>query len=105
MKFWRDEISMFFSYGAAPADLKKAVGLIDDGIVNVRKIKQHTARLLRCCNELEHRALPLSDQAFRLGEHHVGASLQGDPAPVLLAPKSPNDFSKDRRLSTPWMAN
>ena len=41
MQCWRDEISMFFSYGAAPDDLKKAIELIEDGLVNVRKMITH----------------------------------------------------------------
>jgi len=38
LRFWRDEISIFFSYGAAPDDLKEAIGLIDSGTINVRKM-------------------------------------------------------------------
>jgi L-iditol 2-dehydrogenase len=45
MKFWRNEISIFFSYGAAPADLQKALTLIDDGTVNVRKMITHKVSL------------------------------------------------------------
>jgi L-iditol 2-dehydrogenase len=45
MKFWRDEISMIFSYGAAPDDLKKAIELIDEGLVNVRKMITHKVPL------------------------------------------------------------
>jgi L-iditol 2-dehydrogenase len=45
MKFWRDEISMFFSYGASPDDLKKAIELIEEGLVNVRKMITHKVPL------------------------------------------------------------
>ena len=45
IKSWRDEISIFFSYGAAPADLRKAMELIENGVVNVRKMITHTVPL------------------------------------------------------------
>jgi len=41
LRFWRDEISIFFSYGAAPDDLKEAIDLIDSGRINVRKMITH----------------------------------------------------------------
>jgi L-iditol 2-dehydrogenase len=44
-KFWRDEISIFFSYGAAPDDLNKAMELINSGTVNVRKMVTHRVPL------------------------------------------------------------
>ena len=41
LRFWRDEITVAFSYGAAPADLQKAMDLISRGTVNVRKMITH----------------------------------------------------------------
>ena len=41
LRFWRDEITLTFSYGAAPDDLKEAIGLIDSGRINVRKMITH----------------------------------------------------------------
>ena len=45
MKFWRDEISLFFSYGAALHDLNKAIDLIQSSTVNVRKMVTHRVPL------------------------------------------------------------
>jgi L-iditol 2-dehydrogenase len=44
-RFWRDEISLFFSYGAAPHDLKKAIDLIDKRMINVTKMITHKVQL------------------------------------------------------------
>jgi len=54
MRFWRDEIAVDFSYGAAPGDLQEALELINNGRVNVGKMITHV--------------LPLSDigKAFKL---------------------------------------
>ncbi|MBE0425978.1 MAG: alcohol dehydrogenase catalytic domain-containing protein [Nitrospirae bacterium] len=41
LRFWRDEITLTFSYGAVPSDLQKAIELIDRGRINVRKIITH----------------------------------------------------------------
>jgi L-iditol 2-dehydrogenase len=41
LRFWRDEITVTFSYGAAPADLQKAMELIGSGTVNVRSMITH----------------------------------------------------------------
>jgi len=38
LRFWRDEITITFSYGATPDDLKNAIGMIDRGAVDVRKM-------------------------------------------------------------------
>jgi L-iditol 2-dehydrogenase len=38
LRFWRDEITITFSYGAAPDDLKNAIEMIDRGEVNVGKM-------------------------------------------------------------------
>ncbi len=38
LRFWRDEITVTFSYGAAPDDLREALELIDSSRVNVRKM-------------------------------------------------------------------
>lgn len=38
LSFWRDEITVLFSYGAAPADLQKAMELIESGSINIRKM-------------------------------------------------------------------
>lgn len=45
MRFWRDEISVAFSYGAAPEDLKTAMALIESGRVDVKKMITHTLPL------------------------------------------------------------
>jgi L-iditol 2-dehydrogenase len=42
---WRDEISVAFSYGAAPQDLEEALRLIESGGVNVRTMITHTVPL------------------------------------------------------------
>jgi L-iditol 2-dehydrogenase len=44
-QFWRDEITMTFSYGAAPDDLKQAINLIDSGLINVREMITHRVPL------------------------------------------------------------
>jgi L-iditol 2-dehydrogenase len=44
-KSWRDEITLIFSYGAAPADLQKAIKLIDSGVVRVREMITQRVRL------------------------------------------------------------
>jgi L-iditol 2-dehydrogenase len=36
--FWRDEITLLFSYGAAPGDLQKAMQLIESKTINIRKM-------------------------------------------------------------------
>lgn len=41
MRFWRDEITVTFSYGAAPDDLKRALELIENGMVDVGKMVTH----------------------------------------------------------------
>jgi len=41
LRFWRDEITVAFTYGAAPADLQKAMDLISSGAVNVSKMITH----------------------------------------------------------------
>jgi L-iditol 2-dehydrogenase len=38
---WRDEISVLFSYGAAPDELRKAIELIQNSIINVRAMVTH----------------------------------------------------------------
>ncbi len=45
LKFWRDEITVAFSYGAAPDDLQKAIELINSRIINVRKMITHKVPL------------------------------------------------------------
>ncbi|GMR03364.1 MAG: zinc-dependent dehydrogenase [Thermodesulfovibrionia bacterium] len=45
MRFWRDEITVTFSYGAGPEDLKEALKLIQSGKVNVRSMITHSVRL------------------------------------------------------------
>lgn len=54
LRFWRDEITVTFSYGASPEDLREALELIQEGIINVRKMITHR--------------IPLSDiqRGFRL---------------------------------------
>jgi L-iditol 2-dehydrogenase len=43
--FWRDEIRMAFSYGAAPEDLREAIDLIANGSVDVKKMVTHRVKL------------------------------------------------------------
>jgi L-iditol 2-dehydrogenase len=45
VRFWRDEIGVFFSYGAAPDDLRTAIELIDKGIIDVREMITHRVPL------------------------------------------------------------
>jgi len=40
-RFWRDEVSLFFSYGAGPDDLKTAIDYIDKGLVHAGKMITH----------------------------------------------------------------
>lgn len=40
-RFWRDEITVAFSYGAAPEDLKNALELISSGKINIREMITH----------------------------------------------------------------
>jgi L-iditol 2-dehydrogenase len=44
-QFWRNEISITFSYGAAPADLKSAIELIDQKKIDVRSMVTHRVSL------------------------------------------------------------
>jgi L-iditol 2-dehydrogenase len=41
VKFWRDEITVAFSYGASPDDLREAINLIESGAVDVREMITH----------------------------------------------------------------
>jgi len=41
VRFWRNEITVTFSYGASPGDLQKAIELIGSGMINVRKMVTH----------------------------------------------------------------
>jgi L-iditol 2-dehydrogenase len=45
LRFWRDEISINFSYGAAPEDLREALDLIKSGRINVRSMITHVLPL------------------------------------------------------------
>jgi len=45
MRFWRDELTVTFSYGAAPDNLKEALDLIESGRVNIRKMITHRVPL------------------------------------------------------------
>ncbi len=38
VSFWRDEISISFSYGAAPEDLRETLGLIASGVIDVNQL-------------------------------------------------------------------
>ncbi len=40
-RFWRDEVSLFFSYGAGPDDLMTAIDYIDKGLVHAGKMITH----------------------------------------------------------------
>ena len=44
-RFWRDEISLFFSYGAGPAELRDAIDMIDKGLINAKKMITHKVPL------------------------------------------------------------
>lgn len=44
-RFWRDEITVTFSYGAAPEDLKEALELVKSGKINVRDMVTHKVPL------------------------------------------------------------
>ena len=44
-RFWRDEITVTFSYGASSDDLQEAIKLIDSGMINVRKMITHRISL------------------------------------------------------------
>jgi L-iditol 2-dehydrogenase len=41
LRFWRDEITLLSSYGAAPDDLKVAIELIEGQKINVREMITH----------------------------------------------------------------
>jgi L-iditol 2-dehydrogenase len=45
VQFWRDEISIFFSYGASPDDLLKATELIESRVIDVRSMITHRVPL------------------------------------------------------------
>ncbi|HEX8949563.1 MAG TPA: alcohol dehydrogenase catalytic domain-containing protein [Dissulfurispiraceae bacterium] len=45
MRFWRDEISVAFSYGAGPDDLREALSLIESGKVDIGRMVTHTLPL------------------------------------------------------------
>jgi len=44
-RLWRDEITLTFSYGAAPNDLQEAIELIENGRIDVRKMVTHRVAL------------------------------------------------------------
>jgi L-iditol 2-dehydrogenase len=44
-RFWRDEISLFFSYGAGPVELREAIDLIDKGLINAKRMITHKVPL------------------------------------------------------------
>ncbi len=43
--FWRNELAIVSSYGAAPVDLEEALGLIKDGKINVKDMITHRVKL------------------------------------------------------------
>ncbi|MCZ7384571.1 MAG: alcohol dehydrogenase catalytic domain-containing protein [Candidatus Methanoperedens sp.] len=43
--FWRNELALVSSYGAAPVDLEEAFGLIKDGKINVKDMITHRVKL------------------------------------------------------------
>lgn len=43
--FWRDELSLVSSYGAAPIDLKESLELIGDGKIDVKSMITHRVKL------------------------------------------------------------
>jgi L-iditol 2-dehydrogenase len=42
VRFWRDEITITFSYGASPGDLREAMELIEKGKVDVKRMITHS---------------------------------------------------------------
>jgi len=50
VRFWRDEISLHFSYGAAPGDLRTSIELIQDDKENIGKMITHRIAL----SEIQH---------------------------------------------------
>ncbi|MFZ3059561.1 MAG: alcohol dehydrogenase catalytic domain-containing protein [Candidatus Methanoperedens sp.] len=44
--FWRNELTLVSSYGAAPDDLEEALGLIKDGEINVKDMITHSVKLV-----------------------------------------------------------
>ncbi|MEF9437888.1 MAG: zinc-binding dehydrogenase, partial [Candidatus Mariimomonas ferrooxydans] len=44
-RFWREEITVMYSFGAGPDDLKEALKLIQSGKANVRSMITHRVRL------------------------------------------------------------
>jgi L-iditol 2-dehydrogenase len=45
VSFWRNEISLHFSYGAAPCHLREALDLVQRGVFNVREMITHRVPL------------------------------------------------------------
>ena len=45
VRFWRDEISLYFSYGAAPQDLQAAIEMIRDDPDSIKKMITHRITL------------------------------------------------------------
>jgi len=45
LRLWRDEITLLFSYGAAPDDIKKTIVLIKNNRINVREMITHRVAL------------------------------------------------------------
>src|SRR4030043_276047 len=45
VRFWRDEITVTFSYGASPDDIQKAISLIKNRRVNVKRMITHRVPL------------------------------------------------------------
>jgi L-iditol 2-dehydrogenase len=41
-RFWRDEITVTFSYGAAPDDIRQAIYLIEGGAISVGQMVTHS---------------------------------------------------------------
>ena len=70
VRFWRDEIGIGFSYGASPEDIREAIRLIQNGMVDVRRMVTHR--------------VPLSDilSGFKL------ASRGGESLKVIVVPDS-----------------
>lgn len=44
--FWRNELALVSSYGAAPVDLEEALGLIKDEKINVKDMITHRVKLV-----------------------------------------------------------
>lgn len=81
LRFWRDEITATFSYGASPSDIREAMSLIEYHMVDVRKMITHR--------------LPLSDILSGFGLVSTG----GESLKVVVVPDSASKTGRSSRSS------